>query len=147
MPESRIARLTMLFFGFKRALHDRFRARRGHDLASMLRLAALACVAEKGHPPMKEVAEHLCITPPSATSLINSLVAERLLVRTRDRLDRRTVRLGLTPAGRRKLDRGIRLFQDRVAEAVSGLSPREQEQMIRLFKKMLSATADYATTQ
>lgn len=138
MATSRIRRLAQGIFAFKRSFHDRLRTGKGPDPASMLRLAAVAYVRERGTPPMRELADYLCITPPSATSLINGLVAAGHLARKRDPLDRRTVRLAVTPAGAKLLRDGFKRFERHIAAAVSHLTPGEQETLICLFRKMTS---------
>ncbi len=49
-----------------------------------------------GHVPMKDIAEHLKITPPSATVAIAELEKKGVVMRVSDKNDRRIVSISLT---------------------------------------------------
>ena len=74
---------------------------------TMLEFETLKYVKDTGKPHMREVAKNFHVTPPAATLLIESLVKERLLARVLDPDDRRSVRVSLTPKGKKLLERGI----------------------------------------
>jgi DNA-binding MarR family transcriptional regulator len=65
-----------------------------------------ALLALKGceHATVGELAERLAIKSHSAAELANRLVAARLVRRMPDKVDRRRVRLVLTPAAERRLE-------------------------------------------
>jgi DNA-binding MarR family transcriptional regulator len=60
-------------------------------------LEVLHCVGEKGNPTMKEIANSLHITPPSVTSIVESLCEKNFLKRETYKKDRRIVRIIITP--------------------------------------------------
>ncbi len=138
MASPRAKRLAALFFASNRAFRERMEASKATDPASMLRVAALAYVHARGTPTMKELAEHLCVTPPSATSLASALTKAGFLARRVGRPDRRTVRLGLTAKGSATLKKGWRHVEATVERLVAPLSRAEQDELIRLFEKFLA---------
>lgn len=60
-------------------------------------LEVLRYVAESGNPTMKDIARKLSITPPSATTIVETLIGRQLLKRELDVTDRRIVRIVLAP--------------------------------------------------
>ncbi len=59
-------------------------------------LEVLHFVTEKGNPTMKNIADRLHITPPSVTTIVESLIKKDLLQRESDTKDRRTIRITAT---------------------------------------------------
>lgn len=64
----------------------------GHQLNH---LEVLDLVFKRKKVPMKEIAKWLNITPPSASSIVDSLVKKKLVKRTTDREDRRITVISL----------------------------------------------------
>jgi DNA-binding MarR family transcriptional regulator len=76
---------------------------------------------------VSEIGEHLGVTNPAASQLIERLVQQGLLKRAEDPHDRRARQLSLTPQGRALIENGIearRRWMERLTEA---LTPEEQE--------------------
>ena len=78
------------------------------------------------HPgaSLSELAEFLGLTPPSASKLVQKLVASRVVARRIGR-DRRRIRLTLTADGRAALAEAHRETQESLARTLSALSRRE----------------------
>ncbi|HVY68103.1 MAG TPA: MarR family transcriptional regulator [Patescibacteria group bacterium] len=120
------------FRGLKQQLH------RGNPLlhVSTVQAEALRLVEEKRRVSMKELADFLAITPPSATALANNLQKAGFLRRQADRRDRRSVYLTMTKKGSSALKAGIekscRIFQN----LLDNLSPNEQLQFLKILKKL-----------
>ena len=131
----RMQKLITTIFAASRLIHERTR-KKGSDLFSMLKLKTLDYIAEQHNPLMKDVAAHLCITPPSATSLVDGLVKSKLLARHLDTTDRRLIRLLLTPQGRTALDRGHTELARRMEQPLKALNAKEQEALITIIKKI-----------
>jgi len=72
----------------------------GAEHVSMVHGHILRFVAEEKLVTMKVLAEHLHVTPPSATSMTEGLVKKGWLTRVTDAKDRRVVRVRVTPKGR-----------------------------------------------
>ena len=91
---------------------------------------------------MKDVAQHLCITPASATSLIDGLVAAGFLRRHSSQQDRRSVRVSVTAKGQDYLTRGIAEKTARLRSLLDKLTAREQDQLINILKKFTRHPVD-----
>ncbi len=126
-----------LIFKTSRLVRERLRKEKKHpDLFSVLRLEALRYIEEKKSPLMKEVADYFCITPPSATSLINSLVKSGAIKRVRDKKDRRIVHLVITLKGRKKLKKGFGEINNNMKKILAQLKISEQKNLIKILEKL-----------
>jgi len=105
---------------------------------SVLHIEVLQLVADLPMLPMRHVAEHFCITPPSATSLVDGMVRDGLLKRAIDSRDRRVIRLVITPAGRRQLKQGQKAMEIRVRDFLSALSEPEVRKMTAIIEKLIA---------
>jgi MarR family 2-MHQ and catechol resistance regulon transcriptional repressor len=76
------------------------------------------------------------------TTVIGNLERDGLVRRTRDPHDGRAHVVSLTARGRRLIQRLIPTHVERVARAMSGLSPREQEELGRLCRKLGRSLSD-----
>lgn len=134
----RLRRLTELLFAMKRALHHRLGKKSFPlDPSTLPRLVVLYHVHAHGEPSMKDIAACLRVTRPSATALVDGLVAAGLLRRRADAGDRRSIRLSLTSKGRVFLDRRFREVNAQMAHMFGRLTAKEQGVLIRLFEKLL----------
>ena len=136
---ARLRRLTGVFFALKRAMHERLERSRspGPRHADLPRLAVLGFVRERGEASMKDIAGFLCVSPPSATALVDGVAAAGLLARRQDSKDRRSVLLRLTPKGERLLVVGTRKAQAVMAGMLGRLDASEQDRLIALLEKLL----------
>lgn len=129
-----VATTVSLFFAVRRIMRTTLAKRAGVDPATWPRIETLQFIADHTAPQMKEVAEHLSITAPSATTLVNSLVKRGLVAHRVDASDRRSTRLILTKKGKAELKyvvtRGTRLL----GGLFDTLSPKE----LILFTKLLT---------
>ncbi|MDR7416095.1 MAG: MarR family transcriptional regulator [Armatimonadota bacterium] len=88
------------------------------------------------HPgaSLQALAEHLGVTPPTASALVERLVQRGLVRRTADPRERRRVVLELTPAGARLLERAWRATQARLRQKLASLSPGRLERVREAMK-------------
>ncbi|MEI7765489.1 MAG: MarR family transcriptional regulator [bacterium] len=63
---------------------------------SLSQMEVLHFVVEKINPTMKDIAEHLQIKPPSATTIVETLCKMKLLKREISREDKRIIRISFT---------------------------------------------------
>lgn len=127
--------LTALMFSLGRILRERAMA--GGSSISYLHLATLRYVAEKKQPLMREIAQYLRVAPPSATSLVNTLVKQGEIQRITDEKDRRTVRLRVTAQGRKVLRDGTRRKHDLMRNIINNLSGRERIELKKILEKII----------
>ena len=108
---------------------------------SILQIEALWYVGEKKEVLMKDLAGHLSITPPSATSLTDDLVKAKLVVRSEDKKDRRTTAISLTPKGRRALANFLKKRMEKAKKRIDKLTYSEKKSLLRILEK-ISKTND-----
>ena len=139
MPHTDIGQLISMIFAVSRLIRERAKDREKIDPFSFLQLETLRYVAEKDNPSMKDVSDYLSITPPSATSLINSLVEARQLERVHDKDDRRFVRLVITPKGKTVLASGFKKITTRMRRVLSNLNAKERSDLFKILEKLARA--------
>lgn len=84
----------------------------------------------------RTLAERLLVTRPSITGLLDTLQARALVTRTPHACDRRRILVTLTEAGLDLLRCTFLRHQGDVAHLFSGLTPDEQEHLVRLLRKI-----------
>lgn len=130
--------LMLLLFGVFRSinLHLNEEHRKNMTKFSPLQLHALSFIKNKQNPLMKELADFLSITPPSATSLTDCMTLEGLIKRNIDAHDRRTARLSLTKKGARICREGFKERANHMREIFMCLTEGEREQLFKIYKKI-----------
>lgn len=103
---------------------------------SIVQLHALSFLKRQKSAQMSEIAEYFNIELPSATSLLNKLVALQLVERQPDEKDRRLVRIILTEAGSRLLDQAMEEKLSHIDHMLSFLTDKEQHELLRLLEKL-----------
>ncbi len=103
---------------------------------SMLHFQTLRYVQEEGRPLMHGVAAFLRVTPPAATLLIDGLAKDGLLIRSLDKKDRRTVRVSLTPRGKKFIGQCILKKMSKLKKTFGVLTPKERSALVALLEKV-----------
>ena len=84
------------------------------------------------NPIMRDIANHLHITPPSVTAIIESLVDKNLLKREFDKKDRRIVRI----VGTAKAIKTFTFFKNKklliIRNIFSGLNKKDEMELVRI---------------
>jgi DNA-binding MarR family transcriptional regulator len=120
---------------FSDALHQFFRAtRRARGRAASrptddgLSLAQYHLLEPLADGPLtnRQLAELAGVAPPTATRMVDVLLARRLVVRVEDPLDRRAVLISLTPKGRAALAAKLREYDAMRRRIASAFDPDEQ---------------------
>ena len=87
---------------------------------------ALGFINSHAGASLSDVADHIGLTLPSMSKLMDGLVERKLVTREFDSADRRRVMLGLTGRGRAILDAAHAASQTYLAEVLAALSPSER---------------------
>lgn len=132
--ESHIDRIIKLIFATNRLLHEQ-KESQNEKTCSYLHVVTLSYVKKK-RPLMKEVAIALGITPPSATSLVNTIARAQLVKRQADANDRRTVRIVITAKGEKYLERYKQKAAETLRQNLKRLTSEEQEQLTTILEKI-----------
>ena len=69
MRHTNIEQLISMIFAVSRLIRECAKDREKIDPFSFLRLETLRYVTEKDNPSMKDVADYLCVTPPSGLNM------------------------------------------------------------------------------
>lgn len=103
---------------------------------SVAQLQALTYIGKHKMPLMREVADFLVMAPPSATSLVSTLLARKLVVRATDATDKRAVRLRLTVNGKRLLARRVAAVSRALSNKCKMLTNAEQVAFARILNSI-----------
>ncbi len=133
----KIDQIISLIFMTRRVMHEQIRDHE-HKNFSSLHFVTLQYVKEN-KPPMKELAEFLSITPPSATSLVNSLVESKMIERTADESDRRIVRIDITKKGDGQMKKCKERMTGHMKQKLMRLNEGEQKELIKILTKITEA--------
>lgn len=86
----------------------------------------------------KDLVAALGLTPASISIIVKELVNAGLIVRRPDPHDARALQLELTDAGRKLVEAMRQHRRQNVAALLSGLTPEEQDTLIRLLERALA---------
>lgn len=126
--------LTSLIFAVGRLLRERSVA----DLpVSYLHLATLRFIDDKNSPLMRDIAAYLRIAPPSATSLVNTLVKQGEVRRVTDKNNRRVVRVEVTGKGKKTLADSKERKHEFIEGIIRNLSERERTELQKILQKII----------
>lgn len=120
-----VARTLSAFFAVRRIMRTRFAKGGKVDPSTWVRIETMKFIADHDRPMMKDIAKHLSIVAPSATSLVSGLIASGLVSSQLDARDRRTSRLTLTKKGEGELNRALANGVERLSILFSALSKSE----------------------
>jgi len=118
-----------------RTLRATMRQHRGAHL-SVPQFRSLGYLSRETGASLSAVAEHVGLTLPSMSKMIDGLVARRLVDRAISTRDRRQVTLALSPLGRATLRDTRARAQAHVAEMLGALSETERGTVIRAMEAL-----------
>ena len=86
---------------------------------------------------MKDIADHLSVEMPTATSLLDKVVKMGLVKRVSDKKDRRVVEVAITPKGKKVLDKAMEIRTRNMGKYLDFL-PNDQKQHLNSILKTLN---------
>ena len=114
-------------------IRTEMRRGRRRDL-SVPQFRALAYLIHFPNASLSQLAENLGLTPPSASKIVDNLVAREMIARRAATDDRRRIRLSVTAAGRERFDTARQATQARLAEMLGVLSDAERASVINAMR-------------
>lgn len=96
---------------------------------------------------ISHLGEHMDISAPAASQLVDRLVQHGLVERTEDPNDRRAKQLTLTPKGRELIETGLTARTRWVDELVRLLKPEDYDQVAGTLSKLTEAVRDIEQPQ
>lgn len=97
----------------------------------------LATLGYSGGLPFGEIGAKMMVTVSNLTGIVDRLEDKKLVVRERDKQDRRVIHVKLTDKGMKTYKTGITAFEKSVARVFSPLDESEQKQLMHLLRKLL----------
>jgi DNA-binding MarR family transcriptional regulator len=116
-----------------RSIRSTMRSQRSPAL-SVPQFRALVFIGAQPASTLSRVAEHVGLTRPSASVLVDGLVKRRLMRRNPHPTDRRCVTLDLTQAGRAAVSQAQRRTQAFLAERLAGLPEAQRETIVQAMR-------------
>ena len=128
--------LAQLTFAVQGAL-SRVAASRGLSIAA----ARLLGIVRDRQPTIGELATFLQLDKSSVTGLVDRAADRGLVARTASPLDRRSVRVTITAAGREVIDRGAADFAAEIAALVADLPAAQRSRLSVIASRVVAADA------
>ena len=113
-----------------RTIRAEMRRHRTADL-SVPQFRTLAFVDRNGNASLSDVAEHIGLTLPSVSKIVDGLVTRKLVTRQTAPEDRRRMTLALTTRGRSALQATREATRACLAEDLATLTERERETIMQ----------------
>ncbi len=103
----------------------------------------LTVLLKSGQVTQTALTEYLGIRPGSASEVLSKMEASGLIARQENEADRRTVNIELTELGRKEAVLAAEERSRGHRKLLSGLSPREQEELLALLEKLSAHSKDF----
>ena len=120
-----------------RAIRTEIRSHRGSEL-SVPQFRVLIFLNRHAGASLSDIAEHLGLTLPSTSKMIDGLVARDMVTRQMDSQDRRRVTLVLTAPGRSSMQSASKATESRLAERLVVLPASERRLIIDAMQVLAS---------
>lgn len=133
-PKDQLSEIINLIFTLRKLTHGRVAAKLGKEL-SYSQLVTLHYIRDE-KPLMKDLADFLAITPPSATSFVDTLVKAGLARRSFEMGDRRIVRIAIAKKGERYLKLGLSEAVKEMRTRLERLTAKEHKELAGILKKL-----------
>ncbi|MDD4628358.1 MAG: MarR family transcriptional regulator [Candidatus Peribacteraceae bacterium] len=140
MKDDLLTTLVSLTHDISRSLRQEFARTCNPHGANLLQLHALILLNEHTGMTMKEFANAMFITSPSATTFVDRLTRLGWTERRVDPKNRKLVRLALTPTGKRALNCRHSKMSAVIRQGISRISSADQRHLLRILMQFLGKT-------
>ena len=129
-----------------RTIRGQLRSHRRADI-TVAQLRAMGYIDRNAGASLSDLANHIGLSMPSMSKLIDGLVSRKLVTRASDTLDRRRICLSLTPLGREELKAAHRFTERYLADRLSGLGEADLQTVTHAMEvlKVLFARDEWAS--
>jgi len=114
---------------------------------SSTQLHVLFLLVSQGSMPMGRLAEHLDVSLPNVTGIVERMVEHGLVARTRDDDDRRIVGVAVTEAGRQTVEEIDMIRRSQLAAVICRLTPEQQVRALSTFTELRQAAEALQTEE
>lgn len=130
-------KIFQLTLEIHRTIRHRFIRSGEHQFeVNPLQLFALFAIHDQEGLTMRELANALQITPPSATSFANRLVKYGWIKRKQDPKNRKIVRLSTTKKGKKNLVDHLRKKSTMMKNILSSIPDSDQKELLRILETL-----------
>jgi DNA-binding MarR family transcriptional regulator len=136
-PEESARELLEVVPTVMRAIRSQMRSRGSLDL-TVPQFRALAFVNRNKGSSLCEVADHVGLTSPSASTLVDGLIERGMMTREEHPDDRRRIRLAVTEPGEAILEASTRGTMTYLAKKLSGVSADDREIIVKAMETLRS---------
>jgi DNA-binding MarR family transcriptional regulator len=119
------------------AIRTEMRSHRGSDL-SVPQFRVLVYLHRHEGASLSDIAEHMGLTLPSMSKMIDGLVVRQLVTRRMDPGDRRRVTLAPTALGRTAMQSAYKATESRLAERLAALPASERRTILKAMQVLES---------
>ncbi len=138
MPKADYAqRVIELMFNVSRLVKNKMSTMAREDHVNWVQIHALCMIQDRKGITMKELANMLMVTAPTATSFVNRLVRDDLVTRQADPKNRKLVRLHLSKKGAKLMQAKIRQRQKLIRGVIAILPAKDQRELVRILENLL----------
>jgi DNA-binding MarR family transcriptional regulator len=127
-----------LLLGIRRKIRENSPKKTIRDDLTFSQFETLWFIGLKGRKNMETIAEHLKITPPSATYMINKMVKRGLVSRIHDIKDKRIVYISLTQKTKKNLEIIRKHKEEMFIHFISKLSSVDKQNLQRIIKILIT---------
>lgn len=136
MANNTTEKIASLFFSVSRSMKQKMDLSSPFFQLPLAHAETLRLISEKKQISMKQVADFLAITPPSATALVSHLVKAGYVQRSSSKNDRRSVYLSLTHKGTTVMQKAVLDHCKVYKKLLNKISPKEQMELINILTKL-----------
>jgi len=97
----------------------------------------LATIGYSGRLPFGEIGVKMMVTVSNLTGIVDRLEQKGMVVRERDKVDRRVIYVKLTDKGSRIYNVAVSTFEKSVADVFSSLDKSEQKELSSLLRNLM----------
>lgn len=105
---------------------------------TLMQVRTLFFLREKPNSTVSDVAAFFHTTIPTATVLLDKLAEMKLVTRTNDQIDRRVVRIHLTPNGQGLLNKAAKERMTIFNKIISKLTLKDKKNLLRIMENIIS---------
>jgi MarR family transcriptional regulator for hemolysin len=145
-PETCAQEILEVVPAVMRAIRSEMRRHRTADL-SVPQFRTLAFISNKTDASLSEVAEHIGLTLPSLSKIVDGLVARKFVTRQTHPTDRRRMTLALTARGLTALETSRAATRACLAQELATLGDRQRETIVRAMEILRPVFTPQAETE
>jgi DNA-binding MarR family transcriptional regulator len=138
MQNDKQTSLGDLLLTFRRNIIERFRKEGFKQELTFSQVEVFHFIGPSGKKTMREIAEYLKITPPSATEIIKEMEKKSLVKRKNDKKDRRIVYITLSSTAKTLFTSALKHKEAILKKMTSKLNKKDKDSLERIIRILIS---------